>query len=81
MFARASAFNSDLSAWNVDNVSDMSSMFTGASAFSSDLSAWNVSNVIDMAGMFRNAHSFNQDISLTLSTFQVLILLLKKQAE
>ena len=30
MFYNSKSFNSDISGWNVDNVTDMSNMFTGA---------------------------------------------------
>ena len=43
MFEGASAFNSDLSNWNTENVTNISYMFNGASAFNSDLSSWNTS--------------------------------------
>ena len=63
MFRGASAFNADLSGWDVSSVTDMSSMFRGASTFNSDLSSWDVSAVTDMGYMFRGASSFNGDIS------------------
>ena len=46
------AFNGDLSAWNVANVTDMECMFKGAVAFNGDLSAWNVANVREMDSIF-----------------------------
>ncbi|MDM8566739.1 BspA family leucine-rich repeat surface protein [Candidatus Halobeggiatoa sp. HSG11] len=58
-----SSFNQDLSNWNVNNVTDMNSMFYNATAFNQDLSNWNVSNITDMSSMFRGATAFNQDIS------------------
>ena len=48
MFSRASAFNGNLSGWNVSSVTDMSSMFDGASSFNGNLSGWDVSSVTDM---------------------------------
>jgi surface protein len=63
MFMNAVYFNSDLSGWNVSDVTDMTSMFRNASSFNSDISTWDVSNVRSMTYMFLNAVSFNQDIS------------------
>eukprot|EP00978_Attheya_sp_CCMP212_P045533 scaffold350205_cov35-Attheya_sp.AAC.2 len=64
MFVAASAFNQDLSAWNVSSVTTLSGMFSnGASVFNQNLSAWNVSRVTDMRMMFYNAYAFNQDLS------------------
>ena len=63
MFGEASAFQSDLSQWNVSSVTDMEYMFAGASAFQSDLSQWNVSSVTNMDGMFYRASAFQSDLS------------------
>ena len=63
MFSSASAFNGDISSWNVGSVTDMGNMFSGASTFNGDISNWNVSNVKDMSGMFIFAEVFNGDIS------------------
>jgi surface protein len=63
MFSKTTAFNQDLSNWNVSNVTNMSQMFYGAIAFNQDISNWNVSNVTDMSFMFGLATAFNQDIS------------------
>jgi surface protein len=40
MFSYASAFNQDLSQWNVSSVTIADDMFQGASIFNSDLSTW-----------------------------------------
>jgi surface protein len=37
MFANAKAFTSDLSNWNVENVTTMANMFYGASSFNGSL--------------------------------------------
>ena len=63
MFAGASLFNGDISAWDVSSVADMGAMFAGASSFNGDISAWDVSSVADMSAMFAGASSFNGDIS------------------
>ena len=62
MFRGATAFNGDISDWDVSNVTDMSGMFRDASAFDQNISGWDVSNVTDMASMFWGASAFNQDI-------------------
>jgi surface protein len=63
MFNGATAFNQDISQWNVSNVTNMNAMFIGATAFNQDISQWNVSNVINMSAMFTGATAFNQDIN------------------
>lgn len=57
-----SAFNQDLSGWNVTNVKSMARMFQNATSFNHPLNAWNVSNVNSMEYMFRNATSFNKPL-------------------
>ena len=54
---------SDISKWNVSNVTNMSHMFADCTSFNQDISKWNVSNVIDMSSMFGGCQYFNQDIS------------------
>lgn len=62
MFQNTTLIGSNISSWDVSNVTNMSAMFTG-STFNLDISSWNVSSVINMTGMFRSASSFNQNIS------------------
>ena len=54
--------NTNLNAWDVSQVTNMSRLFYGA-AFSGDISGWDVSNVTDMNSMFANVSSFNGDLS------------------
>jgi surface protein len=61
-FYQAYDFNSDISCWDVSNVTDMSHMFEFAYAFNQDIGSWDVSNVTDMECMFQIARSFNQDV-------------------
>ena len=58
-----SAFNGDISSWDVSNVTAMQYMFYEANSFNGDISDWNVSGVGDMSYMFRKANLFNGDIS------------------
>lgn len=53
-------FNSDISRWDVSNVTTMSFMFNGASEFNQSLLEWNVSNVTNMSGMFKATSAFNE---------------------
>ena len=63
MFQSTTAFDGDLSSWDVSPVTDMYAMFWGATAFDGDLSSWDVSSVTDMSFMFNVATSFNQPLS------------------
>ena len=63
MFYGESAFNEDLSKWDVLAVTAMRFMFHDASAFNQDLSKWDVSAVTDMRYMLAGASAFNQDLS------------------
>ncbi len=62
-FNGASAFNADLSEWNVSTVSDFSAMFAGASSFNGNVSTWNMTGALNTSLMFDGASSFNQNIA------------------
>ncbi len=62
MFQSASAFNGDISGWDVSAVTTMRSMFFQASTFNSDITGWDVSAVTDIAWMFYQASAFNRDL-------------------
>jgi len=47
-----SKFNSDISNWDVSNVTDMTSMFFNSN-FNGDISQWDVSNVTYIQNMFK----------------------------
>ena len=63
MFRDATAFNGNLSSWDVSSVTNMTSMFRDATAFNGNLSSWDVSSVTDMTFMFNGASDFNQSLS------------------
>ena len=63
MFTNASAFDQNISDWDVSNIKKMDAMFAGATSFNQDIGSWNVSNVESMDSMFSGASSFNQDLS------------------
>jgi Mycoplasma protein of unknown function, DUF285 len=61
MFARAFAFNADVSTWDVSRVIDLDNLFAGC-LFNQDLSRWSVGAATSMAYMFQSSN-FNRDIS------------------
>jgi len=63
MFRNATAFNQDLSSWDVGNVVSFNFMFMGASSFDSDLSNWDVGGATQMRYMFSSASSFSSDLA------------------
>jgi len=63
MFNGASAFNQDISEWDVSSSESFMAMFYGAEAFDQDLSRWDVSNGKWFDGMFHVARAFDQDLS------------------
>jgi surface protein len=54
---------SDISSWDVSNVTNMDGMFMGDIRFLQDISSWDVSNVTSMNNMLKNTRYFNQDLS------------------
>ena len=63
MFSGASAFDGNLSGWDVSRVTDMAGMFQFASDFNGNVSGWDVSGVTDMRDMFSGASDFNGNVS------------------
>ena len=62
MFYYVSNFTSDLSSWDVDQVTDMTTMVLGAAQFNSDLSSWDVSKVNSFHEMFSQASAMDHDL-------------------
>ncbi|MDA9602539.1 BspA family leucine-rich repeat surface protein [Flavobacteriaceae bacterium] len=62
LFVGNSSFNSDISFWDMSNVTNTDRMFQGASSFNQNIGGWNTSKFYDVSGMFKSASSFNQDI-------------------
>jgi len=69
MFNVASAFNQNLSSWDVSKVTNFQSMFGSAIAFanggSPDINNWtlNTSNPVNISYMFQSAFAFNQPLN------------------
>jgi len=66
LFFGCTDFNSDISAWdttNVTNINGMSGMFRLATAFNQPIGTWNTAGVKNMSNMFNSASAFNSDIS------------------
>lgn len=61
-FYQATNFNSNISHWDVSNVTNMKNMFQRAASFNQDISCWDVSNVTSMEGLFEST-IFNQPLN------------------
>lgn len=55
MFKQATLMNSDLSAWDMGHVVNMSGMFTEAANFNGNISTWNTSSLENASRMFAGA--------------------------
>lgn len=60
---KTSVGNIKIDQWDVNNVTDMESMFADCTKFNADLSNWDVSNVTSMQNMFIGCETFNSDLS------------------
>lgn len=58
MFQQTHNFNSDVSNWDVSQVTNMKNMFCNSYVFNQILNTWDVSNVTDMSHMFEGGSVF-----------------------
>ena len=63
MFKDTTAFNQDISSWNVSSVILMTNVFYNAAAFNQDISSWDTSSVTGMVNMFYDAIAFDQNLN------------------
>lgn len=68
MFMGCTSFNSNLSAWDVQNVTNFHQMFAYCLSFNGSLLTWNTAKGQFMAGMFLNNVNFNQPLSHFVTT-------------
>jgi surface protein len=61
-FQRSTNFNSNISSWDVSNVTSMRSVFSDTELFNQPLNSWDTGNVTNMQRMFERSPSFNQPI-------------------
>ena len=61
MFSNCYEFNSDLSKWDVGNVTRMNSMFNDCESLDFDPSKWNIKKVNNMSFMFYGCKNFSID--------------------
>ncbi len=59
MFENAAAFNQNIGAWDVTQVTDLKDMFKGAVKFDYDLSTWILPASATTTSMFEGADAFN----------------------
>ena len=63
MFYKTKTFDSNLSNWDVSEMTSLRYMFNKAYSFNGDISNWDVSKVTDMTYMFSDTSNFNGDLS------------------
>jgi len=63
LLKNATAFNQNLTTWNVSNVTNMAYLFNGATSFNQPLNGWNVGSVHFMDNMFNGATEFDQPLN------------------
>ena len=63
MFRDATAFNGNISSWNVKKVENFTRIFQNAKNFDRSIRDWVLSEAVYLNGFLLNANAFNQDIS------------------
>ena len=63
LFLNCTAFDDDLSGWDVSQVTTISGTFQGCTNFNGNITGWDVSNVVSAYGTFQGCSKFTQDIS------------------
>ena len=71
IFFGCTAFNQDISSWNVSRVTSMRAMFKSCTNFNQNLGAWNTGLVTNMTEMFQFATSFNNGGSPDIDNWDV----------
>ena len=65
MFQNASAFNQNISKWNLPDANDLTNMFKDAVAFDHDISNWSLKPDAKTTNMFQGATAFNNKFKCT----------------
>jgi uncharacterized repeat protein (TIGR02543 family) len=63
MFDNAPNFNTDISGWDMSQVTTATWMFGGTNNFNADLQSWDVRSLQDASFMFESATAFSGDLS------------------
>ena len=63
----SSAFNNDISSWDVSKVTNMQETFK-STPFNQDISSWNTAALVDSSYMFSGATAFNQNYTSSWNT-------------
>ncbi|CAL2074510.1 BspA family leucine-rich repeat surface protein [Tenacibaculum sp. 190524A02b] len=60
---QGTAFNRNISDWNMQAAEDINFMFSNNTVFNQPIGAWTFNNLTQCEGVFQGATSFNQDLS------------------
>lgn len=62
MFENCTAFNQDISMWDISHISEINAVFLGCASFNQPLNSWDVSNVSEFKEIFTGCTVFNQPL-------------------